>query len=76
MPVFSFGENDMYEQHKGPWIQRIQDACHKLFGFVPIIPRGRGLFQYTFGIVPRRRPINTVGKREPEPIHQTTNDVN
>jgi len=60
VPVISFGENDMYDQYTSPRIQKVQTLFHKYIGAVPIFPRGRGFFQYTFGILPRRRPINTV----------------
>lgn len=62
MPVISFGENDMFGQYKSAAIHKIQHFFYRLVGFVPIFPRGRGFFQYCFGIVPHRRPINTVGK--------------
>jgi len=34
----------------------------KWIGIAPVVPVGRGFFQYTFGLVPRRKPIWVVGK--------------
>jgi len=33
-----------------------------IVSFPPIILKGRGIFQYSFGILPQRRSITTVGK--------------
>jgi len=44
----------------------IQDTCRKILGITPCIPIGRGLFQYNFGVIPRRHPVATVVG---EPIH-------
>ncbi|KAJ4436879.1 hypothetical protein ANN_17011 [Periplaneta americana] len=65
VPVFSFGETDLYDQLKNPkgsWLRRAQELCRKITGIAPVVPLGRGLFQYSFGIVPQRRPVTTVGK--------------
>ncbi len=65
MPCFSFGENDLFDQVNNPegsmlkWVQR---HLTKLLGFSVPIFQGRGIFNYTFGLLPRRRPITTVGK--------------
>lgn len=64
MPVFSFGETDLYDQMnnpKGSWLRWAQELCRRITGIAPVVPLGRGLFQYSFGIVPHRRPVNTVG---------------
>ena len=37
-----------------------QDLAQKVFGFAPVIFKGRGIFQYNFGIVPYRKPITVV----------------
>lgn len=37
-----------------------QDWFQYHFAFAPALFSGRGLFQYTFGIVPQRRPIHVV----------------
>ncbi|KDR15399.1 2-acylglycerol O-acyltransferase 2-A [Zootermopsis nevadensis] len=64
VPVFSFGETDLYDQvnnPKGSWLRWAQELCRKMTGIAPVLPLGRGLFQYSFGIVPHRRPVTTVG---------------
>ncbi|XP_052214759.1 2-acylglycerol O-acyltransferase 2-B-like [Dreissena polymorpha] len=64
VPVFSFGENDVYEQVDNPdgsFLKRLQlFLTHRVFGFSLPIIRGRGIFNYTFGVFPHRRPLNTV----------------
>ena len=65
VPVFSFGENDVYEQVKNPRgspLRQWQVKMKDLVGFAPPLFRGRGVFQYTFGFLPYRRPIYTVGE--------------
>ena len=65
VPVYSFGEADIYDQYvmaEGSWKRAFQVKFNKIVGVPPIIPKGRGLFNYTLGILPCRRPINTVGK--------------
>ena len=65
MPCFSFGENDIYDQApnpKGSLLRNIQERLRKICGFASPIFQGRGIFQYSFGLLPQRRPINTVGK--------------
>lgn len=42
----------------------IQNSFRKIVGFTPCIPLGRGMFQYSFGIVPHRHPVHTVGKEK------------
>uniref|UniRef100_A0A0L8H0K8 Uncharacterized protein n=1 Tax=Octopus bimaculoides TaxID=37653 RepID=A0A0L8H0K8_OCTBM len=39
----------------------LQVKFTKYTGIAPVIFHGRGIFNYTFGIVPFRKPINTVG---------------
>ncbi|WVQ81125.1 hypothetical protein IAT38_003247 [Cryptococcus sp. DSM 104549] len=73
VPVFSFGENDIYAQlanAKGSWVYRIQKNFQKMFGFTLPLFYGRGLFNYNYGLMPFRHPIvSVVGK----PIHVTRN---
>lgn len=64
VPVFSFGETDIYDQvnaKENSFLHNFQQRMRNYTGLVPVIIKGRGLFQYTFGIVPNRRPINVVG---------------
>ncbi|KAG9302851.1 hypothetical protein G9A89_009628 [Geosiphon pyriformis] len=73
-PVFSFGENDIWEQisnEKGGIIWRLQKKIQKLAGFTLPLAHGRGVFNYDVGLLPHRRPIVTVvGK----PIEVQQND--
>lgn len=69
VPVLSFGENEIFSQveHSDQsLVRRIQRLITKKFRFAPPLFHGRGIFQYTFGAIPYRKPITTVvGK----PIH-------
>ena len=63
--MFSFGENEIYDQvanPEGSLIRRIQNFLQSIFGLAPCLFIGRGVFQYSFGIVPFRKPIYTVGE--------------
>ncbi|XP_022692203.1 2-acylglycerol O-acyltransferase 2-A-like [Varroa jacobsoni] len=63
VPVFSFGENDIFYQVENPpgsKLRAFQERFKKLFGISPAIFHGRGVFQYTWGYVPFRAPITTV----------------
>jgi hypothetical protein len=62
VPVISFGETDLFEQLEGRTLHKIQEFFKKYLGFAPVIINGRGFFQYSFGIIPRRKPVTTVGK--------------
>ena len=64
VPVFSFGENDVFTQKRfpeGSLLHRLQRKGKQLLGFSAPIFHGRGIFNYTFGFLPYRCPINTVG---------------
>jgi hypothetical protein len=64
VPVISFGEPDVYDQVQNPegsWLRRAQEFCRRVTGIAPVALLGRGLFQYSFGVVPQRRPITTLG---------------
>ncbi|XP_066580915.1 2-acylglycerol O-acyltransferase 1-like [Prorops nasuta] len=63
VPVFSFGETDLYNQAhapKGSRLRKIQEIFRRVTGIAPVLLIGRGFFQYTFGVVPHRKPINVV----------------
>lgn len=65
VPMFSFGENDIYDvvnNSEGSLFRMFQGWIKNVTGFVPVIPLGRGFFQYSFGLLPHRKPINIVGK--------------
>ncbi|XP_015683122.1 2-acylglycerol O-acyltransferase 2-A-like [Protobothrops mucrosquamatus] len=63
VPVFSFGENELYDQvenPKGSWLRWTQDRLQKIMRFSVPLFHARGIFQYTFGFIPYRKPIFTV----------------
>ncbi|XP_075210781.1 2-acylglycerol O-acyltransferase 2-A-like [Lycorma delicatula] len=63
VPVFSFGETDLYDQltgSPGSLLSWFQNLGRKITGISPCVPIGRGFFQYNFGIIPRRHPVTTV----------------
>ncbi|XP_006861948.1 PREDICTED: 2-acylglycerol O-acyltransferase 1 [Chrysochloris asiatica] len=75
VPVFSFGENELFKQVSNPegsWIRTLQETLKKIVGFTLPLFHARGVFQYNFGLVPYRKPIHTVVGR-PIPVHQTLN---
>ncbi|KAF8519653.1 diacylglycerol acyltransferase-domain-containing protein [Gautieria morchelliformis] len=74
VPVFSFGENDIYHQmpnEKGTTVYTLQKKFQNVFGFTLPLFHGRGVFNYNFGLMPHRRSIVSVIGR---PIHVTKND--
>jgi len=63
VPVFSFGENELFDQvdnPEGSALRKFQMKFKAVTGFSPPLFHGRGIFNYNFGILPYRRPINTV----------------
>ncbi|KAJ8971205.1 hypothetical protein NQ314_000807 [Rhamnusium bicolor] len=76
VPVLSFGETDLFDQVEGSRLRNIQEFLRKLIGLAPVVPIGRGFFQYSFGIIPRRSQVTTVvGKPLDMPkIEEPTND--
>ncbi|EWC46177.1 hypothetical protein DRE_04555 [Drechslerella stenobrocha 248] len=63
VPVLSFGENDLFDQHipqKASLIHKFQILVKKLFGFTIPLFHARGVFNYDVGLVPYRTPVNTV----------------
>ncbi|XP_076875571.1 diacylglycerol O-acyltransferase 2 [Brachyhypopomus gauderio] len=64
VPVYSFGENEAYQQvifQEGSWWRCIQRKLQKLLGFAPCLFHGCGFFSAeSWGMVPYSKPINTV----------------
>lgn len=63
VPIFSFNEVEVYDQpsnEPGTKIRAFQDLFKKWTGIAPALFIGRGFFQYSFGLIPRRHPIHTV----------------
>ena len=64
VPVYSFGENDLFSQvdnPKGSWLRSFQTRFMKIVSFAPLLFHGRGIFQYNFGFLPYRRHVTTIG---------------
>ncbi|KAB0800415.1 hypothetical protein PPYR_06155 [Photinus pyralis] len=63
VPVLSFGEPDLLDQLPNPIgskMRAFQEWAKKRMGYAPIIPKGRGIFQNSFGILPKQKPVTTV----------------
>ncbi|EHA99876.1 2-acylglycerol O-acyltransferase 2 [Heterocephalus glaber] len=63
VPIFSFGENDLFTQVQNfsdSWLRRIQNQLQKIMGISLPLFHGRGIFQYSFGLMPYRHPITTI----------------
>ncbi|XP_070605653.1 LOW QUALITY PROTEIN: 2-acylglycerol O-acyltransferase 2-A-like [Erythrolamprus reginae] len=63
VPMFSFGENELFDQvenPKGSWLRWTQERLQKVMGVSLPLFHARGIFQYTFGFIPYRKPIYTV----------------
>ncbi|XP_014118453.1 PREDICTED: 2-acylglycerol O-acyltransferase 2-like, partial [Pseudopodoces humilis] len=63
VPVFSFGENELFRQVPNPpgsRLRRLQLRLQKVLGVALPLFHARGIFQYNFGLLPFRRPIHTV----------------
>ncbi|KAI0684976.1 DAGAT-domain-containing protein [Cytidiella melzeri] len=69
VPVFSFGENDIYQQmpnERGTTINKLQKMFQSVFGFTLPLFHGRGLLNYNLGLLPyRKRIVVVIGN----PIH-------
>lgn len=63
VPVLGFGENDLYDQVQNDpssTLFRLQTFLKNKIGFTLPLMHARGIFNYDFGIIPYRRPINIV----------------
>uniref|UniRef100_A0A8C8S8W8 Acyltransferase n=1 Tax=Pelusios castaneus TaxID=367368 RepID=A0A8C8S8W8_9SAUR len=63
VPVFSFGENELFHQvpnPRGSLVREVQERLQKVMGLALPLFHARGVFQYSFGLLPFRRPIHTV----------------
>uniref|UniRef100_A0A6A7FQS4 Acyltransferase n=1 Tax=Hirondellea gigas TaxID=1518452 RepID=A0A6A7FQS4_9CRUS len=79
VPMFAFGENDVYDQvdnPKGSFVRKVQDFWMKVFVIPPCLFMGRGVFQYSLGIVPFRKPIYVVvgSPLHVDPVKQPTGE--
>ncbi|KAI8388859.1 diacylglycerol acyltransferase [Radiomyces spectabilis] len=63
VPVFSFGENDLYEQvenRRGSRLRRMQKKIQHALGFTLPLFHARGIFNYDVGLIPFRHQIVTI----------------
>lgn len=63
VPVLGFGENDLYDQVQNDstsFLYTVQTFLKNKIGFTLPLMHARGIFNYDFGIIPYRRPINIV----------------
>lgn len=63
VPMFSFGELDLFDQPNndpGTKLRRWQDFVKSVTGIAPTKFIGRGFFQYSYGMIPRRKPLDLV----------------
>ncbi|XP_072330633.1 2-acylglycerol O-acyltransferase 1-like isoform X1 [Scyliorhinus torazame] len=63
VPVFSFGENELFNQvnnPKGSFLRATQERLQKIAGLTMPLFHARGVFQYCFGLLPYRKPIYTI----------------
>lgn len=73
VPVWGFGENNLYENLalNSPRVLEFQRKVQKMLTFAPLWVAGRGVFSYSGGLLPRRRPI-TVVVGDPIPVQKLT----
>ena len=62
VPVYGFGENDLLCQAQSPWLRKLQETFRSYSGIAPVMFYGRGIFQYSFGLMPFRVPVTLVGE--------------
>ena len=84
VPMWGFGENNVYENMAigHPWVQKWQRRIQRVISFAPLLVSGRGVFSYTSGLVPHRRPITvviglpvSVGPADPNPGPERIREV-
>jgi len=63
VPVFSFGDHSLWNQEANPpgsKLRLFQDACQRWMQFALPAFHGRGYFQYSFGLLPYRKSVDTI----------------
>lgn len=62
VPAIAFGETNVYDtqSENGSTVQKIQQIIKKYTTIAPVLFNGRGFFQTSFGLIPRRHPITLV----------------
>jgi len=84
VPVWGYGENNLYENLtiSSPTLRKWQRRIQKVLSVAPLLVAGRGVFSYSGGLMPRRRPITVVvgapldvGKPDPDPSQEKITKV-
>ncbi|XP_031640866.1 2-acylglycerol O-acyltransferase 2-A-like [Contarinia nasturtii] len=63
VPAVAFGETNVYDTTQSKtdsFVRKIQEIIKKYTTLAPVAFNGRGIFQQSFGLIPRRRPITLV----------------
>ena len=66
VPILAFGENELYDQvdpEEHPLVHKVQLIVKKFLGFTVPLFHARGVFNYDYGLLPYRRPLNIVTGR-------------
>jgi 2-acylglycerol O-acyltransferase 2 len=50
---------DQVDNPRGSKLRKLQDVLQKKLGFAFPLVKGRGIWNYSFGLLPHRRPITT-----------------
>ena len=61
VPAFGFGELQLFWQWanpRGSWLRWAQDGVQAVIGFATPMFGGRGVFQYRWGVLPRRERVD------------------
>ncbi|CAK7234312.1 diacylglycerol O-acyltransferase 1 [Sporothrix curviconia] len=77
VPVLGFGEVDLYTQLQGdehPLLHRFQLHVLKVWKFTLPFMRGRGIFNYDYGLMPYRHPLHIVVGR-PIPVAKAASET-
>lgn len=63
VPAIAFGETNVYDttqNENDSAVRKIQEIIKKYTTLAPVLFNGRGFFQQSFGLIPRRHPITLV----------------
>lgn len=62
VPAIAFGETNVYDtqNENGSLVRKVQQTIKQYTTLAPVLFNGRGFFQQSFGLIPRRHPITLV----------------
>jgi len=75
VPCVSYGENELFNQlpnEEGSTVRWLQQHMIRWLGFTLPFVYGRGVFQYSVGLLPHRHPLNVIWG-QPMPVAQCVN---